>query len=74
MIYGGKRSATIMCNAKVEVLVMSRADFIRVFMNSSDATKAEHMIFLRQHPMIPVKVTEALSGADSNVFLFTYFR
>ncbi|THD20685.1 Kinesin heavy chain [Fasciola hepatica] len=74
LIYGGKRSATIVCNTKVEVLVMSRADFIRVFMNSSDATKAEHMVFLRQHPMIPDTVTEALTGADSNVFLFTYFR
>ncbi|VDP82017.1 unnamed protein product [Echinostoma caproni] len=74
LIYGGKRSATTVCNTKVEVLVMSREHFMSIFMNASDTSKAEHMVFLRQHPMIPDTVTDALVSADSSMFLFTYFR
>ncbi|KAF8569226.1 hypothetical protein P879_02587 [Paragonimus westermani] len=74
LIYGGKRSATIVCNSPVELLVMSRTAFASIFMSATDETKVEHLVFLRAHPLIPATVVDKLLQTDEKTFLFTYFR
>ncbi|CAH8507552.1 unnamed protein product [Schistosoma turkestanicum] len=74
LIYGGKRSATIICKTNVELLVMSQHEFNKIFLKNTENKEAEHITFLRTIPLIPKQVLNHLSNADGSVLLFTYFR
>ncbi|CAI2737422.1 unnamed protein product, partial [Dicrocoelium dendriticum] len=74
LIYGGKRSATVVCNSTVELLAMSRSDFTNIFMSASLDQGAEHVEFLRAHPLMPVAVLKVIDGANEKILLFSYFR
>ncbi|CAH8536494.1 unnamed protein product [Schistosoma mattheei] len=74
LIYGGKRSATIICKTSVELLVMSHDEFNKIFMQNTQHHEAEHITFLRTIPLIPNQIVNHLNGVDSSILLFTFFR
>ncbi|CAH8556591.1 unnamed protein product [Schistosoma margrebowiei] len=74
LIYGGKRSATIICKTSVELLVMSQDEFNKIFMQNTQHHEAEHITFLRTIPLIPNQIVNHLNGVDSSILLFTFFR
>ncbi|KAK4471314.1 hypothetical protein MN116_004567 [Schistosoma mekongi] len=74
LIYGGKRSATIICKTLVELLVMSQDEFNKIFMQNTNNNEIEHVAFLRTIPIIPNEVVNKLYQADDTILLFTYFR
>ncbi|TNN18575.1 Cyclic nucleotide-binding domain-containing protein [Schistosoma japonicum] len=74
LIYGGKRSATIICKTLVELLVMSQDEFNKIFMQNTNNNEIEHVAFLRTIPLIPNEVVDKLCQADDTILLFTYFR
>ncbi|XP_018649531.1 putative similar to Protein C20orf152 homolog [Schistosoma mansoni] len=74
LIYGGKRSATIICKTPVELLVMSNNEFNQIFMQNTLNHEADHITFLRTIQFIPKQVVNHLNGVDSTILLFTFFR
>lgn len=73
-MYGGKRSATVSCKDDVELLAVSREDFIDIFMSMDRDVEPEHIRFLRQIPVLFDWPLNQLPYDDPSICLFTYFR
>ncbi|PAA86090.1 hypothetical protein BOX15_Mlig018331g3 [Macrostomum lignano] len=74
LLYGGKRSATVYCKDEVELLAVSREDFIDIFMNLESEDEPEHISFLREIPTLNGWPIDQLPYDNPKVCMFAYFR
>uniref|UniRef100_A0A1I8F3P2 Cyclic nucleotide-binding domain-containing protein n=1 Tax=Macrostomum lignano TaxID=282301 RepID=A0A1I8F3P2_9PLAT len=73
LLYGGKRSATVYCKDEVELLAVSREDFIDIFMNLESEDEPEHISFLRDIPTLNGWPIDQLPYDNPKVCMFAYF-
>lgn len=52
LIFNTKRTATVESATSMELLVIGKEDFNRIFMNDNDEEESEHVKFLRQVPIM----------------------
>ncbi|XP_061164366.1 uncharacterized protein LOC133173402 isoform X1 [Saccostrea echinata] len=52
LIFNTKRTATVESATSMELLVIGKDDFNRIFMNDNDEEESEHVKFLRQVPIM----------------------
>ena len=73
-MYGGRRSATITSKEEIELLALSREDFVDIFMNLKASEEPEHIKFLRGVDILKGWPIETLPYDDPTKCLFMYFR
>ena len=73
-MYGGKRNASVMCLNYVELLMVTREDFIQIFMNLTADTEPDHIKFLRNITILEGWPIDNLPYNDPKICLFTFFR
>ena len=71
---GARRSATVTCRGDVELLAVSREDFIDIFMHVEKEEEPEHIAFLRNVDVFYKWPIERLPWNDPKICIFTYFR
>ncbi|XP_045203529.2 cyclic nucleotide-binding domain-containing protein 2-like isoform X2 [Mercenaria mercenaria] len=74
LMHGAKRSATVTCQTNVELLAVSREDFIDIFMHTEKDKEPEHISFLRTIDVFRGWPVEKLPHNNPRICLFTFFR
>ena len=73
-MHGARRSATVTCKTDVELLAVSREDFIDIFMHIEKDREPEHIQFLRTVDILKGWPIEKLPYDNPRICLFTFFR
>lgn len=73
-MHGARRSATVTCKTDVELLAVSREDFIDIFMHIEKDREPEHIQFLRTVDVLRGWPIEKLPYDNPRICLFTFFR
>lgn len=73
-MHGARRSATVTCKTNVELLAVSREDFIDIFMHIEKDKEPEHIAFLRTIDLLRGWPLERLPHDNPRICLFTFFR
>ena len=73
-MHGARRSATVTCKTNVELLAVSREDFIDIFMHIEKDREPEHIAFLRTIDVLRGWPLEKLPHDNPRICLFTFFR
>ena len=68
------RQATVTCKGDVELLVLTRHDYISIFMNFDGLREPEHITFLRHHELFNTWPVQKLPWFDPTVCIFTFIR
>ncbi|KAH3834909.1 cyclic nucleotide-binding domain-containing protein 2-like isoform X3 [Dreissena polymorpha] len=74
LMHGARRSATVTCKTNVELLAVSREDFIDIFMHIETDREPEHIRFLRSIDLLRGWPIELLPQDNPRICLFTFFR
>lgn len=74
LMRGARRSATVTCKTNVELLAVSREDFIDIFMHIEQDKEPEHIGFLRTLDLFHGWPVEKLPYDNPRICLFTFFR
>ncbi|XP_060580848.1 uncharacterized protein LOC132737561, partial [Ruditapes philippinarum] len=74
LMHGAKRSATVTCQTNVELLAVSREDFIDIFMHIEKDKEPDHISFLRNIDVFRGWPVEKLPHNNPRICLFTFFR
>ncbi|XP_048776939.2 uncharacterized protein LOC125681074 isoform X2 [Ostrea edulis] len=73
LIFNTKRTATVESATSMELLVIGKDDFNRIFMNDNDEEESEHVKFLRQVPIMQHWPMDYLRGEPGTCILH-YFK
>lgn len=73
-MHGARRSATVTCKTDVELLAVSREDFVDIFMHIEKDREPEHIQFLRTVDILKGWPIEKLPYDNPRICLFTFFR
>lgn len=71
---GGTRNSSVICHTNVEMICVTREDFVDIFMHVEDGKEPEHIQFLRNIELIKDWPVEMIPHNDPRVCLVTYFR
>ncbi|XP_052796040.1 cyclic nucleotide-binding domain-containing protein 2-like isoform X2 [Mya arenaria] len=74
LMHGARRSATVTCKTNVELLAVSREDFIDIFMHIEKDREPEHIRFLRSIDLLRGWPLDQLPHDNPRICLFTFFR
>lgn len=73
-MHGARRSATVTCKTNVELLAVSREDFIDIFMHIEKDKEPEHIRFLRTIDLLRDWPIDKIPIDNPKICLFTFFR
>jgi len=71
---GGTRNSSVICHTNVEMICVTREDFVDIFMHVEDGKEPEHIQFLRHIDLIKDWPLEIIPHNDPRLCLVTYFR
>lgn len=74
LMHGARRSATVTCQTNVELLAVSREDFIDIFMHIEKDKEPEHISFLRTIDLFRGWPVDKIPHDNPRICLFTFFR
>jgi hypothetical protein len=71
---GGTRNSSVICHTNVEMICVTREDFVDIFMHVEDGKEPDHIKFLRHVELIKDWPVQMIPHNDPRVCLVTYFR
>ena len=74
IMHGAKRSATVTCQNRVELLAVERDDYVDIFMHLDGDRAPPHIAFLHKADVLCGWPLAALPWNDTRVCVLTYFR